>query len=121
MQMLCFQDTLPGAAIYAARYDREPLHTTNTNSYYINGYFGSCSYHSQFPDDNIHINEFKDSMGYFTIQLADISGGAELSSDGINTWTMIQCEDALIGEGGSVVTRPTRATPHGGINGPTTA
>jgi hypothetical protein len=32
--------------------------------------------------------------------LADISGGAKLSSDGVNTWTMIQCEDALIGEGG---------------------
>jgi hypothetical protein len=121
MQMLRFQGTLLGAAIYAARYDREPLHTTDTNSYYINDYFGSCSYHSQFPDDNIHINEFKDSMGYFTIQLVDISGGAKLSSNGTNTWTMIQREDALIGEGGSVVTLPTRATPHGGINRPTTA
>jgi hypothetical protein len=39
-------------------------------------------------------------MGYFTIQLADISRGVELSSDGVNTWTMIQCEDALIGKGG---------------------
>ena len=69
MQMLHFQGTLPGAAIYAARYAHELVDESGTNSYYINGY---CSYYFQFSDHNINTNDFNDTLGHFTVQLADI-------------------------------------------------
>jgi hypothetical protein len=55
-----------------------------TNSYYINGYFSSGSYYFQFSDHNINTNDFNDTLGHFTIQLADITWGARLPLEGVN-------------------------------------
>ena len=73
---------------------------SGTNNYYINDYFGSCNYYFQFSDHNINTNDFNDTLGHFTVQLADIPSGARLPPEGVNDWTTIQHEDALIGEGG---------------------
>ena len=48
MQTLHFPGTLPGAAIYAARYAHELVDESGTNSYYISSYFGSCRYYFPF-------------------------------------------------------------------------
>ena len=72
---------------------------STTNSYYINGYFGSCSYYFQFSDYNINSTPFNDTLGHLTVQIADIPWGIRLPPEGVNDWTLIQREDALIGEG----------------------
>jgi hypothetical protein len=45
MQMLHFQGTLPGTAIYATRYAPKPVDEPEANSCHINGYFGFCNYY----------------------------------------------------------------------------
>jgi hypothetical protein len=42
-------------------------------------------------------------LGHFIVQLVDIPWGDRLPPKGVNDWTTIQREDALIGEGGSDV------------------
>jgi hypothetical protein len=47
-------------------------------------YFSSSGYYFQFSDHNINTNDFNDTLGHFTIQLADITWGARLPLEGVN-------------------------------------
>jgi hypothetical protein len=106
MQTLHFLGTLPGAAIYAARCIHEPMDSLGTNCYFISGYFGSCSYYFQFPDYHLNTNQFNDTLGHLTVQIADLPWDTRPSPEGVKDWTMIESEDALIGSSGG-------ATPKG--------
>jgi hypothetical protein len=70
-----------------------------------NSYYGSCSYYFQFSDYHINTNHFNDTMGHLTVQIVDIPWGTRLPPEGVKDWTLIQREDVLIGERGSVVIR----------------
>ena len=70
MQTLHFLGTLSGAAIYAARSTPEPLEGSGNDSYYISGYFGLCSYRVQFYDYHVTTNDFNDTLGHMTVQIA---------------------------------------------------
>ena len=72
MHTLHFLGTLPGTVIYDARCTHVPIEGSETNSYYISGYFGSCSYYLQFSDYHISTNKFNDTMGHLTIQIVEI-------------------------------------------------
>ena len=100
MQTLHFQGTLPDAPIYAARCIHEPIDGLGTNNYYISGYFGSCNYYFQFSDYHINTNQFNDTLGHLTLQIAELLGDNGPPLEAVKDWTMIQHEDALIGEGG---------------------
>ena len=101
--MLHFTGTLPGATLTAARHAHEPMLGSTTNSYYINGYFGSCSYYFQFSDYHINTNQFNDTLGHLTVQIAALPKGTGPPPEAVKDWTMIQREDTLIGEGESDV------------------
>ena len=75
-----------------------------TNSYYFSGYFSSCNYYYfQFSDYHISTNQLNDTLGHLTVQIIEIPWGTRLPPEGVNEWTLIQREDALIGEGGGVM------------------
>ena len=74
MQTLHFQGTLLGAAIYVARYIHEPIDGSGTNTYYISGYFGACSYYFQLSDYHINTNQFNGTLGHLTVQIAELPG-----------------------------------------------
>ena len=120
MQTLHFPETLPGAAIYASHCTHEPMEDLGTNSYCISGYFGSCHYYFQFSDYHISTNELNDTLGHLTVQIADIPRGSKLPFEGVKYWTKNQCQDTLIGEGGSGVTCSI-AHPQPWAFGPATA
>ena len=70
MQTLHFPGTLSGAAIYAARSIHEPLEGSRKDNYYISGYFSLYSYRFKFFDYHITTNDFNDTLGHMTVQIA---------------------------------------------------
>jgi len=76
---------------------------SRTYNYYVPGYFGSCHYYFQFFDYHISTNELNDTLGHLTVQIAELPWDNGPPPEAVKDWTMIQCEDALIGEGGSDV------------------
>jgi len=78
---------------------------SRTYSYYVLGYFGSCHYCFVFSDFDISAEQIHNTLGHLIIQIEEIPWVSNLPGNGVNDWTMIQCKDALIGEGGSDVTR----------------
>jgi hypothetical protein len=79
------------------------------------------SNHYAFGSYNINIGQAHRALGHVIVQIMEIPWGTRRPSNNSSAWQMFQHEDALIGEGVSVVTRTTRAANHGGINGPTRA
>jgi hypothetical protein len=83
-----------------------------TSNHYAFGSFGSY---------DINIGQAHEALGHVIVHIMEIPWGTRRPPNNSSAWWMFQREDALIGEGGSVVTRTTRAANHGGINGPTRA
>jgi hypothetical protein len=74
-----------------------------------------------FSSYDINIGQAHGALGHVIVQIMEIPWGPRRPPNNSSAWWMFQREDTLIGEGGSVVTRTTRAANHGRINGPTRA
>ena len=72
-----------------ARSIHEPIEGSRKDSYYISGYFGLCSYRFQFFDYHITTNDFYDTLGHMTVQIAQLPVDARSPPEAVNDWTMI--------------------------------
>jgi hypothetical protein len=105
MQVLHLTWILSSDTLDAARHVHGPPTCPGTFNHYIFGYVGSCQYYFKFSANNTDPKQWHGTLGHLLNRIEEIPWGTNLAVNGFNDWTMIQCEDALIGGGVSGVIR----------------
>jgi hypothetical protein len=110
---------VPRALLLVARGDARVGSGMGDVLYFFYGYIGNLQYCFEFAplctrENLILANPLH---GRMTCYLEAIPPKGELPPDGVNGWVALRREDASSGEGGSSVTRPTRAVTGNGANG----
>jgi hypothetical protein len=74
-------------------------------NYYLYDYIGNLLYCLEFVVNRTQENLIRADPVHsrLLVHIEAILPGQALPPDGINRWVLLQCEDALIGEGGDVI------------------